>query len=45
MPSKMMDFFIEVKFDFWLHLVVQLARTMDAAPTFLIRKSRQEVNA
>lgn len=41
----MMEFFIEVKFDFWLCLVVQLAGTIDVAPTFLIRKSRYETNA
>lgn len=44
MASKLMEFFIRVKFDFWLYLLVQLARTMDVAPTLLIRTSRQVIN-
>lgn len=40
MPSKTMELFVEAKFDFWLRVVVRLGRTMDVAPTFLIRKNR-----
>lgn len=40
MSYEMMEFFVELKSDFWWQPVVQLSRTIDVAPTFLIRKSR-----